>query len=209
MHTSYSQVHGESKWLRVSRIVALCLIFSAASARSQTPVTWVDTTANPYENRLRQLVGDSAVIFSGQLLSLDRQPGPPAWTTAHFRVETAVKGAAEGLLEANFLVDAPGSFPMQPGERVVLFMHAPNAAGLTSLTAGGCGALERMGGDHVDLRRLQLCFAERVSASPAVALSARIFPGAAIPKDSPNMSTNVLLSLLEQLARETQAPASR
>jgi hypothetical protein len=157
---------------------------------------------------IRQLVQLSDVILSGQVLSVDRDAaqGLLGAITVTLRVETAVRGVASGSFVARFLEDSPGSFTAHPDERLVLFLHAPNATRLTSLVAGGCGILERTGGDRVDLRRLQLCFAQK-SRQPRSnrAMGRGPWSGQGTPvSESQSMKTSDLLRLLEHIAREPE-----
>jgi hypothetical protein len=192
----------EQKFGNLFRGVCLFVILGFVARALAAPPPGADGYAGADESRLRQLVQLSDVIFSGQAVSIDRLPahGLHGSIAVTLRVETAVRGVASGTFVARFLEGSPGSFPVQPGERLVLFLHAPNAARLTSLAAGGCGIMDRTGGDRVDLRRLQLCFASPHLLANPTAGPLRLSEPRVVETQS--MATSDLLRLLERMARE-------
>lgn len=145
------------------RKLAACSLLGLASAvingQQATPgmtshLRLQDSTHNQLP--LSYLVEHSAIIFAGQVINTERSYAQ-SWITVRFDVTTGIRGAPPGIFVAKFIEDGPGSFPLRPGERVVAFLNARNAYGLTSFFAKNCGIFERSGADRLDLRRLQQC----------------------------------------------------
>jgi hypothetical protein len=108
------------------------------------------------QSSLSYIVKHSDIIFSGQVLRIERDTGQN-FVTVEFKVAAGIRGAAPGFFTAKFVEDSPGSFPLRPDERLVAFLRGRNAYGLTSVSAKNCGIFDRSGADRIDIRRLQLC----------------------------------------------------
>jgi hypothetical protein len=117
------------------------------------------SSAHLNQRSLQMLVQQSAVIFSGRVLRVESSPitSSQGSIAVTFIVEVAIRGVTPGQFLARFFLDSPRSLLVQPGERLVVFLHQPNAAGITSGVGGACGLLIRRGGDRVDLEPLALC----------------------------------------------------
>jgi hypothetical protein len=110
---------------------------------------------------LRWLVPRSAIIFSGEVLPVqaasDRGPTDPHERhDLHLRVDQGIRGVRAG--EIFLLRRWPGAdvATLSLHERVIVFLHQPNAAGFTSSAVGMLGPLRIGGGSRVDLQSLTL-----------------------------------------------------
>lgn len=142
------------------RLIAVTIFLLACTLRLAAQETVRSITPSrdspALSSRLTELVSRAAIIFSGQVASVE-QNHAQNWTTVRFNVEMAVRGSAPGLFEANFIESTPGAFPLRPGERIVALLHGRNSAGITSFVANNCGLFIGTGGNRVDLGRLQIC----------------------------------------------------
>ncbi|MEI9981177.1 MAG: hypothetical protein WDN23_19665 [Edaphobacter sp.] len=133
-----------SHWLRVSfglRVLVLASGLAAGVACAQTagvtasgPETVVDI--------LREFSGQAAVIFAGQVLAV-RQPGTGV-VEVEFRVDEAIRGCSTGapyvLREWDGLW-VGGAPRYRVGQRLLMLLHAPSAAGMSSPVGGLDGAI--------------------------------------------------------------------
>ncbi len=103
-------------------------------ASAATPETVVDV--------LYEVSGSAAVIFAGQVLAV-RRPGTGV-VEVEFRVDEAVRGCSVGtpfvLREWDGLW-AGGSPRYRVGQRLLMLLHAPSAAGMSSPVGGMDGAI--------------------------------------------------------------------
>ncbi len=106
---------------------------------------------------VRQIARSSALIFSGKVLSVDRQPGnsvSPATTLVQLQVLKAIRGVRRAqviqIREWGGLWDAGERY--HKGEQVLLFLYPPGKAGLTSPVGGRGGRFEMDGGSRVRLK---------------------------------------------------------
>jgi hypothetical protein len=96
---------------------------------------------------VRQIARSSALIFSGKVFSVDRQPGnsvSPATTLIQLQVLEAIRGVRRGqviqIREWGGLWDAGERY--HKGEQVLLFLYPPGKAGLTSPVGGRGGRFQ-------------------------------------------------------------------
>ena len=117
------------------------LLLAAGSACGQTagvtssaPETVVDV--------LHEFSDQAAVIFAGQVLAV-RRPGTGV-VEVEFRVDEAIRGCAAGtpyvLREWDGLW-AGGNQRYRVGQRLLMLLHAPGAAGMSSPVGGMDGAI--------------------------------------------------------------------
>lgn len=160
----------------------VCAQNSMASARLQAFAS--DTAAAPHsmpstpttlEAALQDLFTRADVVFAGEVLSIEHTPAAVLVT---WRIEDAVRGATAGgtyvLREWQGLWQGE-SDRYQKGERALIMLHAPSAAGFGSPVGGGDGviALRGEGANRtLDLRLL----AQRVQVTDA----ARLRPAATL-----------------------------
>jgi hypothetical protein len=126
---------------------------------------------------LQWLAAHSAVIFSGQVVSAGAaggedvlpDPGHMAPQTAVLQVNTGLRGVASG--QTFGFTQWPGTEgpTLVPGQKVVLFLHQPNGAGIDSSVFGAFGVLRVGGADLVDVRPLLLLARQLTSAAPGTA----------------------------------------
>ncbi|MDE3103923.1 MAG: hypothetical protein KGK08_01995 [Acidobacteriota bacterium] len=127
------------------------------------------TVAATVEDALHQMEARAGVIFTGQVVAvrpLGSNALSPAVVEIDFRVENAIRGCTAGstytLREWGGLWAADGA-RYQPGERLLMLLHAPTAAGLSSPVDGQDGAIPIVGATS------QVASASSVAAIGAVA----------------------------------------
>jgi hypothetical protein len=112
----------------------------AAAQLQSEPKTVVDV--------LHQLSEKADVIFAGQVLAI-RRPNDGV-VEVEFRVDQAVRGCAAGtpyVLREWAGLWAAGSQRYRVGQRLLMLLHAPSAAGMSSPVGGLDGAIPiRLGG---------------------------------------------------------------
>jgi hypothetical protein len=95
----------------------------------------------------------ASVVFAGQVIAVHRREGTGGSTGVveiQFAVEDAVRGVSGGaytLREWAGLWPA-GEQPFRVGERFLMLLHAPSAAGLSSPVGGMDGAIPIRGGSQ-------------------------------------------------------------
>jgi hypothetical protein len=106
---------------------------------------------------VRHVARSSALIFSGKVLSVDRQPGnsvSPATTFIQLQVLEAIRGVRKGqviqIREWGGLWDAGERY--HKGEQVLLFLYPPGKTGLTSPVGGRDGRFQMDGAGRVLLK---------------------------------------------------------
>jgi len=136
----------------------LCVlsIFVAAEGLPRfSPRDWPSNllSESPPQNRpqplsTRQIVRDSAMIFSGTVLTIERRGATPSRsqgiTRIRFRVQSAVRGVRPGqivqICEWGGLWS--GGEHYRPGETVMLFLYPSSKLGLTSPVGGAAGRFQ-------------------------------------------------------------------
>ena len=120
----------------------------------------------------------AGVIFTGQVVAVRRQDGVNGATGVveiAFAVEDAVRGvsgSAYTLREWAGLWPA-GEEPFRVGQRFLMLLHAPNAAGLSSPVGGMDGAIPIRGG----VQAQATASAETVSSGTASAATSALADG--------------------------------
>jgi hypothetical protein len=155
--------------VRVACALALAFaIFGAECGVAQEP----PQTTNDALHAMSRLAG---VIFTGQVVAVRRQDGVNGATGVveiAFAVEDAVRGvsgSAYTLREWAGLWPA-GEEPFRVGQRFLMLLHAPNAAGLSSPVGGMDGAIPIRGG----ARAQAAASAETVSAPASTSAGGRV-----------------------------------
>ncbi|MGI4829034.1 MAG: hypothetical protein ACRYFU_12700 [Janthinobacterium lividum] len=142
----------------------------ATQAAAQTGTTSVASAQTTLTGELQLLASRAAVVFSGQVISIERRGGV---VEVSFRVEQAVVGGVGStfvLREWAGLWPA-GQFRYHVGERALVFMHAASAAGFASAVDGqeGIVPVEVQGADApalLDVRPPGFGFAARSRNAP-------------------------------------------
>lgn len=120
--------------------LALCLAAPPVSFAQSTPP---QTT----EDALRALTDAAGVVFSGTVTAVRR----PAERGGIVEIDFAVADALRGVSSSNYtLREWAGLWqandePFRPGQRYLMLLHTPNAAGLSSPVGGSDGAIPIQG----------------------------------------------------------------
>ncbi len=153
------------------------------------------------EDALRALADQADIVFTGEVCSIERTAGTVAIS---WQVEHAVRGAAAGqvyvLREWAGLWQAQGA-RYSKGQRALLLLHAPSAAGYASPVGGQDGVIALQGDADdgtLDLRLLQ----QRVLVTDA----ARLRPAAALKAAGGSLALSDALQR-EYAARQPKAAA--
>jgi hypothetical protein len=134
---------GRSPGLRASAIAALLMCPLALSQ--------VGPTAQPESviDVLHQLSDKADIIFAGQVVAV-RHPNGAGWVEVEFRVDQAIRGCSVGtpyVLREWAGLWAGTSQRYRVGQRLLMLLHAPGAAGMSSPVSGLDGAIPiRQGG---------------------------------------------------------------
>ena len=88
-------------------------------------------------------------------------PGDPSVSVVRMRVDQAVQGVHAGEIFNLTQWRGATALALFPHQRVILFLHQPNAAGISSSVSGNFGLLSIGGGGLVPLRGLELLGAQR------------------------------------------------
>ena len=131
----------------VRSAVAVTLVFgimaTACMVAQESPQATPPQTTNDALHAMSQL---AAVIFTGQVVAIRRMEGENGSTGVveiQFAIEDAVRGVSGStytLREWAGLWPA-GDGPFRPGQRYLMLLHAPSAAGLSSPVGGMDGAI--------------------------------------------------------------------
>lgn len=127
-------------WLIASFLVSFVHGQAASAAAGASPHTVVDV--------LQQMSGRAGVIFVGQVVAV-RPSGSSGAVEIDFRVDNAIRGCALGVYTLRewaglWVVD---NQRYHVGQRLLMLLHAPGAAGLSSPVDGLDGAIPiRQGG---------------------------------------------------------------
>ena len=109
----------------------------------------------PQPPTVQQIVRNSAVIFSGTVLSVEHlgDAGAPTITRITFRVQNAIRGVRSGqviqISEWGSLWNAGERY--RRGENVVLFLYPKSKLGLTSPVGAAAGRFEVDKTGHVQI----------------------------------------------------------
>jgi hypothetical protein len=119
--------------------------FAGSMLRSSAGNSSSERSTTPQALATHQILRDSALIFAGTVLSIDRPTAPPGnesgITKIRFRVENAIRGVRAGQVievrEWGGLWNAGERY--RQGENVLLFLYPISKLGLTSPVAGAAG----------------------------------------------------------------------
>ena len=105
---------------------------------------------------LARLLLHAPIAFSGKVLpALPATTAEPNISTLRIRVEHGLRGVRDGDVFV-YRVWQPNHTVAIPGQRLILFLHQPNAAGLSSSSIAEIGPLLITGDGQVDVRQLLL-----------------------------------------------------
>jgi hypothetical protein len=123
------------RWQRLA-LASLITTLTLTAARAQQPVA----PATAIGNALRSLAARASTVFVGQVTSITRKGGV---VEIAFRVDQSILGSASSTFTLREWAGLwpPGQARYWPGERAMLFLHAPTASGLTSPVAGPSGII--------------------------------------------------------------------
>lgn len=134
-----------SSWLRV---VALGALLAASLAHGQDASSASSTSPQTVVDVLHQLSDKAEVIFAGQVMAI-RRPNAGV-VEVEFRVDQAIRGCTAGT--PYILREWAGLWEgdtqrYRVGQRLLMLLHAPSAAGMSSPVSGLDGAIPiRQGG---------------------------------------------------------------
>lgn len=137
---------------------ALALCMGPAGALAQAagqPIAPMADSAT--KDALHDMVRLAGVIFAGEVVAVRRLPandGAAVGVEIQFAVDDAVRGVDGGSYTLREWAGlwAAGDEPFHVGQRYLMLLHAPGAAGLSSPVGGMDGAIPIRGGAAVDLR---------------------------------------------------------
>jgi hypothetical protein len=133
----------ESQWA-VHRFAAPWLV--ALGAALVMPAASAQSLPQTSEDVLQAMCRSAAVIFSGQVVAVRRHEGRNG-STGTVEIEFAVDDAVRGMQGARYILREwaglwpAGDQPFQVGQRFLMLLHAPSAAGLSSPVDGMDGAI--------------------------------------------------------------------
>jgi hypothetical protein len=141
---------------------ALALLLTAAGCSETALAAQSATSALPPPDAsvgaaLRNLASRSAVVFAGQVVSIQRKGGV---VEVAFRVDAPVLGQTGGTYTLREWAGMwpPGQTRYHVGERAMVFLHGASSAGLSSAVDGYEGVVPLMRGADgtvlLDVRRL-------------------------------------------------------
>jgi hypothetical protein len=129
-------------------VVPIAALMLALAAQGQTTATTIDDMATPQdiETALHQMADKAGVIFVGRVVKVQRRDGgnvASGLVEITFQVDQAIRGCAAGsyvLREWAGLWEGDNQ-RYRAGQRLLMLLHAPNAAGLSSPVDGMDGAI--------------------------------------------------------------------
>jgi hypothetical protein len=131
------------KWM----VCVLALLLAANGGRAQTLTeAAAETTPQAIEAALHAMAQQAAVIFAGQVVAVRRQDGVNG-ATGVVEIDFAVDDAVRGVSGSAYLLRewaglwTGGDQPFRVGQRFLILLHAPSAAGLSSPVGGMDGAI--------------------------------------------------------------------
>lgn len=155
---------GQGNWRSQVCAVVVCVLLQRASAQTGAAVTPPTTT----EAALHALFRSAGVVFTGEVLSIDRDGGS---VRIVWRVDNAVRGVSSGTYTqtewSGLWAESGPRYVI--GERALVLLHAPSAVGYSSPVGGADGIVPLRGNDAsstMDLRWI----AQRVAVNDAARL---------------------------------------
>jgi hypothetical protein len=131
---------------------ALAVLLTAKGGRAQMAAEAAPgTTPGTTEDALRAMAQRAAVIFAGQVVAVRRLNGMDG-ATGIVEIEFAVDDAVRGISGSTYTLRewaglwAGGDQPLRAGQRFLMLLHAPSAAGLSSPVGGMDGTIPIRGG---------------------------------------------------------------
>jgi hypothetical protein len=135
------------RWARLTCLLAVVL--GAEYGRSQAlPQSTAD--------ELHAMTQQASVIFTGQVLSVERHEGSNGGT-GMVAMEFAVEDAVRGIRGSTFTLNEwaglwpAGEQPFRVGQRFLMLLHAPGPSGLSSPVGGSDGAIPIFGAGEAPL----------------------------------------------------------
>jgi hypothetical protein len=139
---------------RGAGVVAVFALLMGPVARSQTVGVAPATQPQTVLDVLHQLSDKADVIFAGQVVGV-RRPDDASWVEVKFRVDEAIVGCSVGtpyVLREWAGLWAGDAQRYRVGQRLLMLLHAPSAAGMSSPVGGLDGAIPiRQGGTATPL----------------------------------------------------------
>jgi hypothetical protein len=122
---------------------ALAFLLAANGGRAQMAA---ETAPGTTEDALHAMTQQAAVIFTGKVVAVRRVGGMDG-ATGVVEIEFAVDDAVRGVSGSTYTLRewaglwAAGDQPLRAGQRYLMLLHAPSAAGLNSPVGGMDGAI--------------------------------------------------------------------
>lgn len=132
-------------------ILAAALLLTASVTRAQMPAA-EEMPPQTVEDALHQMSDKAGVIFAGQVTAVHRQAGgdgASGFVEIEFRVDQAIRGCTAGtpyVLREWAGLWVGGARRYHVGQRLLMFLRAPSASGLSSPVDGMDGAVPIHGG---------------------------------------------------------------
>jgi hypothetical protein len=126
------------RWLLLGGVVAA----RAAWGQGVVPPTSTSSSTGTVVDVLHDFSDQAAVIFAGQVLAI-QQPRPGV-VEVQFRVDQAIRGCSKGMpyvLREWAGLWAGGNQRYRVGQRLLMMLRAPGAAGMSSPVGGMDGAI--------------------------------------------------------------------
>jgi hypothetical protein len=164
-----------------------------------------------YES-LSWLTAHSGVIFSGIILPVDSQQTTAEPREIRIRVLHSIRGVGAGEVFAFAQWPGADHVSLTPNEHVILFLHQPNAAGMSSSVFGGFGVLRIGGGDLVDvlsLETLALHLPDKPLTSFVIRPERGHSPEREVQKTSSKVAEQAFLATVDQIAAAQDAGGNR
>jgi hypothetical protein len=126
----------------IRTVCALAVLLAAGTGRAQG----AEAAPGTVEDVLHAMAQQAAVIFAGQVVGVRRAGGMDGATGVveiEFAVDDAVRGVSGGSYTLREWAGlwAGGDQPLRAGQRYLMLLHAPSAAGLSSPVGGMDGAI--------------------------------------------------------------------
>lgn len=148
-----------SQFLRKLSWVAVTIAVAAGCLRGQRQSSGAEFSSSSASTDavLQQMTLAAGVIFAGQVIAIRRPTGyagaaedaAEGVVTVEFRVDQAVRGCASGpvyTLREWAGLWTGGTERYRVGQRLLMFLHSPDAHGLSSTVHGAEGAIPLRGG---------------------------------------------------------------
>lgn len=127
--------------LRAATVVSFAL--AAFASHAQT----ISTPPATADDALRAMSDAAGIIFTGTVTAVRHPPRPDGTPGGIVQVDFAVADAIRGVTGPAYTLKewaglwAANDQPLRVGQRYLMLLHAPNAAGITSPVAGTDGAI--------------------------------------------------------------------